>query len=244
MSERPINLLSTDAITWLRDMGCDEPTDDIQRTFYGLRSKEKASKVLTNYKPNTELKINTFNIEDIKNINDLYTYVSLNHLLNSNVINQKFIFFDGSDDADLMIIGDKPDIEDFKIGKPFQGGSGNLLDAMLKAIGYNRSNTYFTNMHCYNPEVPIELSLQILKKQIEIVNPKVVIMFGAEVSKCLIKTDKGIFKTRGQWFNLDQFVSNSCISCISMFHPRYVLVHPQSKKESWIDLKTVRDKLS
>ena len=43
MSEQPIHLLSTDAITWLRDMGCDEPIDDIQRTFYGLRSKEKIS---------------------------------------------------------------------------------------------------------------------------------------------------------------------------------------------------------
>ena len=65
MSEQPIHLLSTDAITWLRDMGCDEPTDDVQRTFYGLRSKEKTSKLSTNSKPNTELKINTFNIEEV-----------------------------------------------------------------------------------------------------------------------------------------------------------------------------------
>ena len=243
MSEQPINLLYTDAITWLRDMGCDEPIDDIQREFYGLRSKEKIISSSTNDEKNAEVKTN-LSIEDIKNIDDLYNYVSSTLLSNINTINKKFIFFEGSHDADLMIIGDTPDNEDFKIGKPFQGEAGNLLDAMLKAIGYNRSNTYFTNMHCYNPEVPIELSLQILEKQIEIVNPKVVIMLGAEVSKCLIKTDKGIFKTRGQWFKLDEFISNSSISCISMFHPRYVLAHPQSKKESWIDLKSVRDKLS
>ena len=244
MSEQAINLLYTDAITWLRDMGCDEPTDDIQRTFYGLRAKEKIISLPTNEEENTKVKINIPNIVDIKNIHDLYNYVSLNPLISSSTLNKKFIFFDGSKDADLMIIGDEPDSEDFKIGKPFQGDPGNLLNAMLKAIGYNRSNTYFTNMHCYNSELPIDLSLQILKKQIEIVNPKVVIMFGAEVSKCLIKTDKGIFKTRGQWFNLEDFISNSSISCISMFHPRYVLAHPQSKKESWTDLKSVRDKLS
>jgi hypothetical protein len=89
MSEQPINSLYTDAITWLRDMGCDEPTDDVQRTFYGLRSKEKTSKLSTNSKPNTELKINTFNIEDINNIDDLYNYISLNPLPNSNITNKK-----------------------------------------------------------------------------------------------------------------------------------------------------------
>ena len=243
MSEQSINSLYTDAITWLRDMGCDEPIDDVQRTFHGLRSKEKIISASNNHEENFEVKTNLF-IEDIKNIDDLYNYVSSTLLSNINTINKKFIFFEGNHDADLMIIGDTPDSEDFKRGKPFQGESGNLLDAMLKAIGYNRSNTYFTNMHCYNSEVQIDLSLQILKKQIEIVNPKVIIMFGAEVSKCLIKTHIGIFKTRGQWFNLEVPINNPSIPCISMFHPRYVLAHPQSKKESWADLKSVRDKLS
>ena len=242
MSEKPINTLHTEAIVWLSDMGYDEPTDDIQRNYYGLRSTVKADKILTNDQSNSELKINTLNIEHIDNISDLFKYISLSPLINN--IKSKFTFFDGNTDANLMIIGDKPDIEDIKAGKPFQGESGNLLDAMLQAIGHNRSNTYFTNMHCYTSEVSIDLSLQILYKQIKIVNPKIIIMLGAEVVKNLMKTDNGIFNSRGKWFELLQPLSKSSISCISMFHPRYVLVNPQNKKESWTDLKSVRDKLS
>ena len=242
MSEKSIDTLLNETIIWLSDMGYDEPTDDVQRNFYGLRSKVKVDKVSTNVQSDIDLKINTFNIEHIDSISDLFKYVSLNPLINN--IKSKFAFFDGYKDANLMIIGDKPDIEDIKTGKPFQGEDGALLDAMLQAIGYNRSNTYFTNMHCYNSEVSIDLSLQILYKQIKIVNPKVIIMFGAEVIKNLMKTDKGIFNTRGKWFNLQQPPSKSSIPCISMFHPRHVLVNPQNKKESWIDLKSVRDKLS
>ena len=94
MSEQPINSLYTDAITWLRDMGCDEPIDDIQRTFHGLRSKEKIISASTNNEENSEVKKNLF-IEDIKNIDDLYNYVSSTLLSNINTINKKFIFFEG-----------------------------------------------------------------------------------------------------------------------------------------------------
>ena len=242
MSEKSINILHAEAIIWLSDMGYDEPTDDTQRNYYGLRSKVKVDKILTNYQSNSELKINTLNIEHIDNISDLFKYISLSPLINNK--KSKFTFFDGNTDANLMIIGDKPDIEDIKAGKPFQGESGNLLDAMLQAIGHSRSNTYFTNMHCFTSESPIDLSLQILYKQINIVSPKVIIMLGAEVVKNLVKTDNGIFNTRGKWFELPQPLGQSSISCISMFHPRYVLVNPQNKKESWTDLKSVRDKVS
>ena len=69
-------------------------------------------------------------------------------------------------------------------------------------------------------------------------------MFGAEATKSLTKIDKGFLNTRGQWFDIDNIGMSSVISCISMFHPRYILAHPKSKKESWIDLKSVREKLS
>ena len=83
MSEKSINTLHTEAIIWLSDMGCDEPTDDIQRNYYGLRSKVKVDKILTNDQSNSELKINTLNIEHIDNISDLFKYISLNPLINN-----------------------------------------------------------------------------------------------------------------------------------------------------------------
>ena len=240
MSEQPNNMLYVEAIKWLNDMGCDESVNVDQRTFHGLRLKNDVSKVSTF----NESKINKFNLEHINNITDLFKYVSLYFKSNNNILNSEFVFFDGHETADLMIIGDKPDNTDIKIGKPFQGEAGNLLNAMLKAIGYFRENTYFTNINCYNSDVETDISLQIVNKQIAIVKPKIIIMFGAEATKCLTKIDKGFLNIRGQWFDIDNIGMPSFISCISMFHPRHILAHPKSKKESWIDLKSVREKLS
>jgi len=240
MSKQLNNTLYVEAIKWLSDMGCDESVNVDQRTFHGLRLKNDVSKVSTF----NESKINKFNLDHINNITDLFKYVSLYFKSNNNILNSEFVFFDGHEAADLMIIGDKPDNTDIKIGKPFQGEAGNLLNAMLKAIGYFRENTYFTNINCYNSDVEIDISLQIVSKQIAIVKPKIIIMFGAETTKSLTKIDKGFLNTRGQWFDIDNIGMSSVISCISMFHPRYILAHPKSKKESWIDLKSVREKLS
>ena len=243
MSNQSINSLYIEAISWLRDMGCDEPINDIQRTFYGLRSKENISEVHFN-NINIKSKSIKSSIDSIGNIDDLNNYVHLNLLPNGNNLYSKFAFFDGYEEADLMIIGDKPNSLDIKIGKPFQGEIGNLLDAMLKAINFNRTNTYFTNIHFYNTDIQIDVSLQIVKKQIELVKPKIIIMLGAEATKSLLKIDKGIFQTRGKWFDIENSITNSVLPCISMFHPRYILAHPHSKKETWSDLQAIRDKLS
>jgi uracil-DNA glycosylase len=243
MSNQSTNSLYTEALSWLRDMGCDEPVNDIKRTFYGLRSKENISKVHFN-NINIKSKSIKSSIDSIGNINDLNDYVRLNLLPNNTSLYSKFAFFDGYEEADLMIIGDKPDSLDIKIGKPFQGEIGNLLNAMLKAISFNRSNTFFTNIHFYNTDIQIDISLQIVKKQIEIVKPKIIVLLGAEATKSLLKIDKGIFQTRGKWFSIENLITNSVLPCISMFHPRYVLAHPHSKKETWLDLQAIRDKLS
>jgi len=243
MSNQPINSLYIEAISWLRDMGCDEPINDIQRNFYGLRSKKNISEVHYN---NINIKSKSIKsiIDSIDNINDLHNYLRLNLFPNDTNLYSQFVFFDGYEEADLMIIGDKPNSLDIKIGKPFQGEIGNLLNAMLKAISFNRSNTYFTNINFYNTDIEIDVSLQIVNKQIEIVKPKIIVLLGAEATKRLLKTDKGIFQTRGKWFDMKNSITNSVLPCISMFHPRYVLAHPHSKKETWSDLKAIRDKLT
>ena len=240
MSKQLNNTLYVEAIKWLSDMGCDESVNVDQRTFHGLRLTNDVIKASSFNEP----KINKFNLDHINNITDLYKYVSLYLKSNNNILNSEFVFFDGYEAADLMIIGDKPDSTDIKIGKPFQGEAGNLLNAMLKAIGYFRENTYFTNINCCNSDVEIDISMQIVIKQIAIVKPKIIIMFGAEATKCLTKIDKDLFNTKGQWFDIDNIGMPSVIPCISMFHPRYILAYPKSKKESWIELKSVREKLS
>ena len=75
------------------------------------------------------------------------------------------------------------------------------------------------------------------------IKPKIIIMFGAEVTKLLTNTEDSIFKSRGKWYNIKIKENLESVLAISMFHPRYVLVNPESKKETWKDLKEVRKKL-
>jgi len=240
MSEASNNLLYKEAINWLYDMGCDEVVTESVRNFHGLRENEDNKIVF--HKEGSSIK--SLNLMNIMTIKELESYVKSYIVEYHNFSDSKFIFSDGDDNADLMVIGDKPESANVKVGRPFQGESGDLLHAMLKAINYNKTNTFYTNINFYDSSIKFENSLLIVKKIISIVKPKVIIMFGAEATKALTNKDKGIFHTRGKWFDIEILDYNIVISGISMFHPRYVLMHPESKKESWVDLKSVRQKLS
>ncbi len=154
--------------------------------------------------------------------------------------------YDGNKDSNLMVIGDFPSRDDLKIGLPFKGSVGNLLDAMLKAIGFNRNNTFYTNLF-YNEVSNVDhlsFYLSILHKQIELVNPKVIILLGADVAKIVLEKDDSIFTMRGEWFTINSNFSKTNFSVIPIFHPRHLMMKPDNKKEAWTDLKAVRKKIS
>ena len=228
----------SEAIKWLYDIGCDVPLNVDKRSFHGLISRP--------FNSNDELSdrviSENINLENIDNINSLKKFLlSKNFISDSNTI-----FYEGSTKADLMVIGDKPEDIILKNTKPFHGELEKLLDAMLKAIGFDKSNTYYTNLRCNSTKLDtnIDLELEIIKKQIFIVKPKIIIMFGAEATKLLTNTEDSIFKSRGRWYDIKIDDNLEPILGISMFHPRYVLVHPESKKETWKDLKEVRRKFT
>lgn len=238
MSKESNSLLYKEAVTWLYDMGCDEAVFNSIRPFYGLRVKEDNF----DSKDGGIRPINVFNIDNIKDIEELENYIKLYMKNKYNTANSKLVFCDGNKNADLLIVGDKPDKSDIKLGKPFQGETGNLLDAMLKAINFDRDNTFLTNINFYDSLENFEYSLLVVKKIISIIKPKVVIMFGSESTKALTNINKGIFYTRGKWLDIVIEDFNLVVPGISMFHPRYVLMNPDSKKESWVDLKAIRQK--
>ena len=225
-----------DTIKWLNDIGCDEVLNINKRSFYGVISNLDNINV---DKAHSEVS-GQINFEKIENINSLEQYL----LTNKIILDSNILFYEGIETADLMVIGDKYEDRIIKNKKPFEGEVGILLDAMLKAISFDKTNTYFTNLHFGSSNIDKNLALKIIKKQISIVKPKIIIMFGAEVTKALSNTEDSIFHSRGKWYNINIGDNLETFSGISMFHPRYLLGNKDSKKEAWEDLKAVRNKLT
>ena len=158
------------------------------------------------------------------------------------------VFSDGNPDSKVMIIGEGPGANEDKEGFPFVGRAGQLLDKMLHAINLNRKNVYITNVVNYRPpenrkptDKEVERYLPYLKKHIEIVKPKIILLLGSTAMNAILKGADVISKMRGKWHIIE--INNLKIYSIVSFHPAYLLRQPDQKKFSWIDLKMIREKL-
>ena len=158
------------------------------------------------------------------------------------------VFSDGYPDSKVMIIGEGPGANEDKEGLPFVGRAGQLLDKMLNAINLNREKVYITNVVNYRPpenrkptDIEVERYLPFLKKHIEIVKPKIILLLGSTAMNAILGKTDVISKMRGKWYEFN--INNLKIYSIVSFHPAYLLRQPDQKKFSWIDLKMIREKL-
>ena len=159
------------------------------------------------------------------------------------------VFADGNPKAKIMLIGEGPGSNEDQEGLPFVGRAGALLDKMLASIDLDRKKVYITNVVNYRPpknrrptEEEINKYLPYLKKHIEIINPKILVLLGSTALNALIGNEVVISKARGQWIQ-KQF--GECkTSIIVTFHPAFLMRQPAQKKMAWIDLKMVREKKS
>ncbi len=157
------------------------------------------------------------------------------------------VFADGNSKAKVMVVGEAPGEEEDKIGKPFKGQAGKLLDKMLNSIGQNRENTYITNLIFWRPPgnrnptlEEINICLPYVLKHIEIINPKILILAGAIATKAILnENNKGIIQLRGKWQNLSLSKSIN-IKTMPIFHPAFLLRQPSRKREAWEDLKKIK----
>ena len=161
----------------------------------------------------------------------------------------KIVFADGNPKAKIMLIGEGPGSNEDQEGLPFVGRAGALLDKMLASINLNRKNVYITNVVNYRPpenrrptEKEIAKYLPYLKKHIEIINPKILILLGSTALNALIGNDIVISKARGQW--IEKKIGECKTSVIVTFHPAFLMRQPAQKKMAWIDLKMIREKKS
>ena len=157
------------------------------------------------------------------------------------------VFADGNPKAKIMLVGEGPGSNEDKEGLPFVGRAGALLDKMLASIDLNRKNVYITNVVNYRPpenrrptDEEITKYLPYLKKHIEIINPKILVLLGSTALNAIVGNEVVISKARGQWIK-KQF--GECkTSVIITFHPAFLMRQPAQKKMAWIDLKMIRDK--
>jgi DNA polymerase len=157
------------------------------------------------------------------------------------------VFADGNPKAKIMLIGEGPGSNEDQEGLPFVGRAGALLDKMLASIDLNRKNVYITNVVNYRPpenrrptEEEIAKYLPYLKKHIEIINPKILVLLGSTALNALIGNEVVISKARGQW--IEKQFGECKTSVIVTFHPAFLMRQPAQKKMAWIDLKMIRKK--
>tara|TARA_Y100000590_G_scaffold150365_1_gene172753 strand:+ start:160 stop:876 length:717 start_codon:yes stop_codon:yes gene_type:complete len=189
-------------------------------------------------------------LDKIKNINDLLlTLEAYDNPLKKTA--NKLVFYDGNIESKIMFIGEAPGKEEDESGKPFVGKAGQLLNKMLEAINLNRNEIYITNVIPWRPpnnrtpsEKEIIEFLPFLQRQIEIIKPKYIFLLGATAAKAILSTPLSLSKLRGKWQNYKSINMTNTINVLASYHPAYLLRSPQFKKEAWIDLKMLREKIN
>ncbi len=160
----------------------------------------------------------------------------------------RLVFSDGNPEAKIMFVGEAPGRDEDIEGKPFVGRSGKLLDLMMAAIGLDRTKVYIANVIPWRPPgnrtpTPQEtqICLPFIRKQIELVDPDVLVCLGNPSSQTLLNTREGIMKTRGRWVPFD--TGTRIIRAIPTFHPAYLLRSPIYKRLAWQDLRAIKTAL-
>jgi DNA polymerase len=160
------------------------------------------------------------------------------------------VFADGNPAGPVMIIGEGPGADEDRIGRPFVGRAGQLLDRMLAAIGLDRSSVTITNVVYWRPPgnrtptaAEIASCLPFVLRHIALVNPKVLVLCGGTAAGALLPQGQGITRLRGRWFDLAVPGLDQPVPTLPMFHPSFLLRTPERKREAWRDLLSLRARL-
>ena len=147
-------------------------------------------------------------------------------------------FADGNPEGRVMLVGEAPGADEDRIGKPFMGRSGQLLDRMLAAIGLDRQSAYIANVIPWRPpgnRTPTpqetEICRPFIERQIELCNPKILVTLGGPSAKTLLHTTEGVLRLRGNW---KTHVTPSGISIPAMptLHPAFLRARPFPARRS------------
>lgn len=150
------------------------------------------------------------------------------------------VFGVGNPDADWLIVGEAPGAEEDRRGEPFVGRAGQLLDAILRAAGQDRSSAYIANiLKCRPPNnrdpEPEEIGCcqDYLARQIALIRPRLILAVGRIAAQHLLATDQPIGRLRGRVHRWGE----AGIPLVVTYHPAYLLRSPGEKRKVWEDLQ-------
>ncbi len=154
---------------------------------------------------------------------------------------KNLVFADGNPQGRVMLVGEAPGADEDRIGRPFVGRSGLLLDRMLAAIGLDRSKVYIANVVPWRPPgnrtpTPQEVSIckPFIERQIELAAPEFLICLGGPAAQNLLNIREGILRARGRWFTYRTDGGRE-IRTLATLHPAYLLRQPLQKRFGWRD---------
>ena len=161
------------------------------------------------------------------------------------------VFADGNPEARVMLVGEAPGADEDRLGKPFVGVSGQLLDRMLGAIGLDRTSFYITNVCFWRPpgnrkptEAELVAQAPFVQRHIELIKPRILVLVGAASAHALLGTNDGITRLRGRWFEYQSPGLPGPIPTLPIFHPAYLLRQPAQKRETWADLLKLKSRIA
>jgi len=159
------------------------------------------------------------------------------------------VFARGNPAAPVMFIGEAPGAEEDRAGLPFVGPSGRLLDVMLSWIGLDENSAYITNILFWRPpgnrsptDAESAACLPFVRRHIAIVRPRLLVTLGRPAMNAVLGIGTGINKARGRWVDYAEGLDEP-IPAMPTFHPAYLLRNPAQKRQSWIDLLSLRERL-
>ncbi len=161
----------------------------------------------------------------------------------------RLVFADGNPEARIMFVGEAPGRDEDQQGLPFVGRAGRLLDLMMASIGLDRTSAYIANVIPWRPPgnrtpSPQEttICLPFIRRQIELVNPDLVVCLGGQSAQALLSSKEGITRLRGRFMDYD--TGTRTIRAIATFHPAYLLRTPIGKRHVWRDLLAIEAALN
>lgn len=157
------------------------------------------------------------------------------------------VFADGVPNAPVMVIGEAPGAEEDRLGRPFVGASGQLLDRMFASIGMGRAeNLYITNILPFRPpgnrtptDAELSLFLPFVLRHVALARPRFLVLAGGVAAKGLLRQREGITRLRGRWHQVSLF-DGKVIPALPTLHPAYLLRNPVAKREAWADFLMLR----
>ncbi len=184
------------------------------------------------------------NIEDLKKAIESFNGCPLKRTA------MNMVFADGNPNSKIMLVGEAPGADEDRVGKPFVGQSGKLLDKMFGAIGLDRDSIYISNIVNWRPpgnRTPstseIAICTAFIKRHIELVEPEILIYVGNISAKTLLESSLGITKLRGKWFDYTSENLKKSIKSMAIFHPAFLLRSPAQKRLAWKDLLEIKSQI-